>query len=244
MNSIDFYTKTFRVADCEADFMRRMTPGALLRCAQQIATDHCDSLGLDAAFYRRTHTVFLMARLALEYYRPLCTGDEVTVTTRPSAPVRASYHRTTEFIGPDGALACLVDSRWVLVDTDTRRILRHPPEGIEPFFRLPPARELDVSVAKGDAVPVGQETAVYTRCDSNRHMNNTFYADIVCDHVPLALLERRRVQRLAIVYHNEVPMGARFALSSAALGDGDWYFLGQGEKKHFEAQLTLTPDAR
>ncbi len=246
MNAIDTFSETFCVTDSEGDCMRRMTPGAVLRRAQQVSTDHCTALGLDAAFYARTHTAFLMAKMVLEFYAPIRIGDKVTATTRPSEPVRATYHRTNAFTLEDGTLACLMDSRWVLVDTDTRRILRHPPEALRLFFHLPPSGELDLKVDRGAAEPVGTERASYTRCDSNRHMNNTYYADIVCDHVPVEMLEQRPVQRLAVNFHNEVPMGSSFTLLRAALGDGNWYFLGQGEgeKKHFEAQLTLAPAAR
>lgn len=241
MRPFDTYSETFRVADSEADFMRRMTPGAVLRRAQQVSTNHCESVGLNESFYQQTCTAFLMAKMALEFYVPICIGQTVTVTTRPSAPVRAAYCRVNEFYTEDGTLACVMDSRWVLVDMDTHRILRRPPQELAPFFHLPPAGQLDLSVAKAEAQPVAQEAATYTRCDSNRHMNNTFYADILCDHLPVEMLGQRPVKRLAIQYHNEVLMGARFTLSRANLGDGDWYFAGEGEKRYFEAQLTLSP---
>lgn len=236
---IDVYEEHFRVTDCEADCMRRMTPGAILRRAQQIATDHCDKLGLDAPLYARTHTAFLMAKLALESYAPLCIGDEVRMVTKPSAPQRAVYHRVTELFLPDGALACTVDSRWVLVDTQTKRILRQPPEELHMPFGRPPEKELDVSLRKAETEAVGQECASYTRCDINRHLNNTRYADLVCDYLPVQELTASHIRRMAIVYHNEVPMGASFTLRRARLAQGDWYFLGEGEKKHFEAQVTF-----
>ena len=134
-----------------------------------------------------------------------------------------------------------VDSRWILVDTRTKRILRRPPEDMPMPFVQPPVCELDVSLVKGEAQPVAEETAFYTRCDQNRHMNNTYYADIVCDHVPLERIAAHAPARLAVVYHSEVPMGASFTLLRAQTGENGWYFVGtDGEKKHFEANLTLT----
>ena len=46
---------------------------------------------------------------------------------------------------------------------------------------------------------MAEETAFYTRCDQNRHMNNTYYADIVCDHVPLERIAAHAPARLAVV---------------------------------------------
>ena len=93
----DFYAETFRVFDWEADANRHMTPGAILRRAQQIATDHCDSLGMDAAFYAGTHTAFLMAKLAMECYRPMTTGQTLRLETRPFSPVRAVFPPPVRF---------------------------------------------------------------------------------------------------------------------------------------------------
>ena len=67
-------------------------------------------------------------------------------------------------------------------------------------FVQPPVCELDVSLVKGEAQPVAEETAFYTRCDQNRHMNNTYYADIVCDHVPLERIAAHAPARLAVVH--------------------------------------------
>ena len=127
---IDFYAETFRVFDWEADANRHMTPGAILRRAQQIATDHCDSLGMDAAFYAGTHTAFLMAKLAMECYRPMTTGQTLRLETRvqPRArrvPPPVRFHRRA------GRAVLHVDSRWVLVNADTHRILRQPIEGMK-----------------------------------------------------------------------------------------------------------------
>ena len=238
--SIEQFEQQFTVGDCEADCARRMTLGAMLRRAQQIATDHCTALGITTEDYARTHTAFLLAKLALESAAPLVVGDAVTLRTRPFAPRRAVYHRLTEFFGPTGALLCTVDSRWILVDTETKRILRAAPAALHLPFGGEPEKELDVRVARGEAVPVAAETATFTRCDSNRHLNNTHYADIICDNMPLPLMEEKRPVRLAVQYHNEVPLGASFTLSRARLEDGSWYFCGAGEgKKHFEAQLVL-----
>ena len=198
----DFYSESFTVKAYECDAEARMTPGAILRRAQQISTDQCDLLGLTNEVYARTHTAFLLAKLAVEFYAPVRAGQCVTLATRPSAPQRAVYGRYTTLCAQDGTVLSAVDSRWILVDTRTKRILRRPPEDMPMPFVQPPVCELDVSLVKGEAQPVAEETAFYTRCDQNRHMNNTYYADIVCDHVPLERIAAHATARLAVVYHS------------------------------------------
>lgn len=238
--NINSYETEFTVAEYECDGAGQMTLGAILRRAQQIATDQCAALGLTDEVYRRTHTAFLLAKMALELRAPIRVGGRVTIATHPCDARRAVYVRHTGLYGPDGAVLCDVDSRWVLVDTQTKRILRRPPEGLPTPFPVQEVPELDLTVCRGEAEPDGVERALYTRCDKNGHLNNTYYADIVCDHVPLEQMTARAPTRLAILYHNEVPMGTAFTLLRAQTGADRWYFCGAGDgKTHFEADLTL-----
>lgn len=237
---INSYAEEFVVAEYECDAAGCMTPGAILRRAQQIATDQCTRLGLTEDVYRRTHTAFLLAKMAMEMRTPVRVGQKIKIETHPCAAHRAVYLRHTALYGTDGAVLCDIDSRWVLVDTETKRILRRVPEGLPLPFTVQAVPQLDHTLLKGAAQPDGVETAGYTRCDKNRHLNNTFYADIVCDHVPLAQMTAQTPVRLAIVYHSEVPMGMDFTLLRAQTAENRWYFCGAGdEKKHFEADLTL-----
>lgn len=236
----NLYKEEFTVADYECDVAECMTPGAVLRRTQQVSTDQCNLLGLTAEAHRRAHTAFLLSKTALELYAPIRAGERVCIETRPCAPQHAVYQRYTALYGADGALRCAVDSRWVLVDTQTRRILRQAPQALGVSFPQQELPTLAQALQKGEAQPDGTETAVYTRCDKNHHLNNTYYADIVCDHVPLRQMAAQRPVRLAIVYHSEVPLGAAFTLLRAQTAENRWYFCGMGaEKKHFEADLTL-----
>ena len=93
--------------------------------------------------------------------------------------------------------------------------------------------------SKGDAVPLAEETAVYSRCDQNHHLNNTAYADILTDHLPQELLLERQLSRLSIVYHKEVPMGHSFQLSRAQLRENDYYFVGQSDTGSIRSSIYI-----
>ena len=241
MTSFREFAEVFTVAQYECDASCRMTPGAVLRRAQQLATDHCESAGISADVYVKTHTAFLLAKVAVEWTRPIPVGTRIRAVTRPGAPVRAVYTRCTEFF--DAATSerlCAMDSRWVLVDTDTRRILRTPPEELSAFAGLTAPYTLDVAVHKSaELTPCGPQTATYTRCDLNGHLNNTVYADIACDCVDAEELLARSTARFAAVFHKEVPLGGSFEVLRGGTETGT-YFCGQSAAgRHFEAELTL-----
>ena len=243
MARTEFYSEKFRVMDCDCDMNYRLTPGAFLRMAQQISTDQCVRLGMDDAFYRENHAVFLLAKLALKVERVPRGGETLTLVTMPEQPRRVAYKRVTEARDEKGERVALLDSRWVLVDTNTRHILRHAPA---PFAAFPFEEEvpftLDVTIRKpAQTSPAGLVTATYSRCDTNGHMNNTRYADAAADALPLEVLANGAVKRLVISYHNELPAGQSAELVRGRTGDGNWYVAGQREdgRPCFEAVLTV-----
>lgn len=232
------FDRHFTVYHFECDPWRRMTPGAVLRRAQEIATAQCEDIGIDDAFYARTGTAFFLSKISLEYYRAPMLGEQVRMQTRPYGMRKALYHRVTTMYSEAGEKLCEVDSRWVLVDVASRHILRKPREEFAPYFSEEPAEEHDMPKIKpeGEPQPLAGMRAAYTLCDTNMHVNNTRYADFVCDHLPMACLEKAMPKKLVFNYHNEIPIGEEFALYGAEGAGGGHYFLAQsGQVKNFEA---------
>ena len=242
MEFVPEFERSFFVFRHEGDFLGRMQPGALLRFAQQVATDHCNALGLNDAVYARTHTAFLLVRQTLEFARVPHVDETLRFLTRPEAPQRASYKRITQVFDEAGEEVACVDSRWVLVDTDSRRILRKAPPEMEMPWPALVDRQLEVSLpARPEQMePAGQLRADYSRCDMNGHLNNTRYADVACDLLPASALRAAAVRRMTIHYHKEIPLGQTAALTRADLGDGCWRVTGWREDKPcFDVQLWL-----
>ena len=93
-------------------------------------------------------------------------------------------------------------------------------------------------IAPEDCEVLGEQQAVYSRCDMNGHLNNTRYADIVCDAVPWEVWDTAQIRDFTISYHREVPRGESFTLRRARLAEDTFYFEGEREgKSAFEAQL-------
>lgn len=234
------FEKNIIVSQYECDFQNRMKPSAIMRQVQQVSTDHCDALGITAQVYEETHTAFLLAKLSLEVYKDIRVGEAVKLVTRPALPVRAVYNRYTGLYDEDGALAAAMDSRWILIDTRTRRILRRPPEGIDWPFIAPVTQEHSLTMEKPDDLEsVGTVKVTYSRVDQNRHLNNTEYADIICDCLPIEHFQNGSVKKLVLSYHHEARFGEELTLYRAALTDAPGYYLcGMlGEQNCFEANI-------
>ncbi len=239
------YRESFKVYRHDGDAFGRLKPAALLRYAQQVAMQNAWNAGLTDEVYAQTHTAYVLAKLAVRFARQPRVDETLTLRTRPEKAFHAVNKRITHVYDAAGAEAALIDSRWVVIDTEKRTILRRHPEG----FEGPWADKVDVELpmkmekyAPEDCERVGERTAVYSCCDLNGHLNNTRYIDMLFDALPLASLRGSTVRDLLVFYHKEVPLGGCFTLFRKQTGEGRWYFNGQREGHAcFEAAVTLAP---
>lgn len=236
------YIEQFKVNDCDGDWNRNLMPAAFLRMAQQIATDHCSLLGMDEKFYAREKAAFLLASITMEFQRIPKVGEILTITTYPECMKRARYKRVTIARDEQGKQVAIADSSWILVDTESKRILRHAPEE---FQKLPFAQTVDYALEDKMSAPENLEEcgvikAVYSQCDQNKHLNNTHYADAAVDLIPLECLKSHSVHKLMIRYHNELPAGEKASAMRGKIDENQWYIKAEREGKCcFEAKLQL-----
>lgn len=237
------WTESFIVYRHDGDHHGNAKPGALLRYGQQIATTHAEAVGLNDELYAATHTAYVLAKLALHVVRTPHVDEKLTLVTQPERCKRAVNKRITRYYDAAGQEVAVLDSRWVLIDTDKRLILRKHPEQFNDQWAEDVPFELPMRMTKadpGDCRPVGEFTATYSRCDMNGHMNNTRYADVLCDALPWEVWNKGEVRDLMIYYHWEIPQGGRCALYTARTGESTYYFYGEREgKSSFEASLTF-----
>ena len=232
MEQIRTYQDTFRVQQNECDFRNEMMAAAFLRRAQQIGIDQCNAVGLVNEVYEKTNTAFLMAKSTIELLQPVSVNERLTVKTIPSAAKRAVYNRIVIFYNEQGEEVAVYDSRWVLVDRTARRILRTPPAEIGVFFTEPAQRELDLSVVKTELSFEQKMIAGYSVCDCNGHINNTRYADLICNFISAQEFESKRIQKMVLLYHKEIPFGAEFELKRGKQAENRIYFTAQAQDKN------------
>ena len=237
------YTQTYTICRHDGDHHGNAKPGALLRYGQQIATMHAEAAGLNDELYAATHTAYVLAKLALHIDRTPRVDETLTVITRPERCKRAVNKRVTFFYDAAGQQVAVLDSRWVLIDTEKRLILRKHPEGFGDNWAPDVPFELPMKMTKvppENCEPAGACTATYSRCDMNGHMNNACYVDVLCDALPWEVWDSGEVRDLKIYYHREIPRGEHFTLLRSQTEEKQYYFCGEREgKSAFEASITF-----
>jgi acyl-ACP thioesterase len=186
-----------------------MTLGAVLRHVQETSEQHVDLLHIGYEELReKTGLVFFLVCNRVKISRLPCHREKIEVRTHPRGRGGVRFYRDFKFYDESGALIIDAMQVTVLADAATHHV-RRPQAFVElGVFRDEPVdpREKMVRAATPADLPAVGERPVYrSDLDSNGHVNNCVYADIVMDFLPQS--ETERVCGLQIDYLGETPPG-------------------------------------
>ena len=186
----------------------------------------------------------MLSRLDLKIYDRIYCDEPVTVLTCACGNSRATFPRMY-YVEKDGKLMAEVTSQWALVDMETRKILKADEADFSNFY-MGEYKELfdrKFKIPKDAGFEtVGAHRVSYSNLDNNGHMNNTFYADVLCDHIPELEAGTHRVSGLRIHYSKEAPLGDVITILRTAAKDGAYMFrtVKENGETNIEAEISLT----
>lgn len=235
------YTYHTTVLNADGDFRRMIKPSALFRYVEQAAADHARAYGMDDAFFKAHHTAFLVGKQAAQITRMPLRAEKLTFLTACEPCKKGSMKRLTRILDEAGKECALIDSRWIMVDTDRECILRQPSWYTPGYWNENLDGELPQLVHKAKELTcAGSRTASYSLCDLNGHVNNACYLDIACDALPLEVVKAGPLKFVSVKYHREIPLGSQVEVFYAPSADG-WYVMGRREEHAaFECYLEFT----
>lgn len=220
--------KIVRVGFTQGDMFGRLTMGNVLRLAQQITMEHCDELGFGYTQLAAKNRAFVLAKLQIDVTRMPELNEEVKLVTMAHGPKRIVYQRVTQIRTPEDEVLVSVDSRWTMIDTSTWRITRDVETGL--VEKMLPVQDFEdirlPNVEFTDELPA--VTVRYSMLDTNRHVNNAFYADWVSDALGDEMAEGKSIRRLKLMYNREARLGAEVKIQHAQV-DGVHYIKGEHE---------------
>jgi len=187
----------------------------------------------------------MVSRIDMKIYDQVCVGEEVEVTSWPCESSRATFLRMYQMKRGEEVVA-EISSTWVLVDLDSRRILKVEDVDFSNYY-MGPYSEL---ISEKFKIPkdtvfeeVGTFEVMYSHLDSNRHMNNTYYADMLCNYVPELAAGTHRVNSMRTHYSKEATFGDSLKIMRAKVGEGRYWFktFKPGGELNIEEEIEVTP---
>jgi Acyl-ACP thioesterase len=205
-----------RVTSYDVGPTRAVRPSAILKIMQEAGGRHLEQDGLTYELMRSRGIVFLLVRLAVAVKRLPRSEDTVTVQTWFDRNEGVRFIRDMRFCGGEGEILIEATTQWIIADPQTHRILR---PGAFPFDM--PAfggERVEAAVSKiilpETARTAGSRAVRWSDIDSNGHMNNAVYADILCDYFPGGL-GMREVRFFQIDFDGEAALGDEIAIKTA-----------------------------
>lgn len=240
-----YYEKTYTIDTRDVDPFNCCRSSALLGILQEAGTDAAVALHVSREDIIPKYNAFwMLARIWYQLDRPLRWDDHVHVKTWHRGGAGASMYRDFD-LTVDGVPVGEAVSTWVLADMDTHKLFRL--SNVEEFAGTGGGELCKAKLLNKLRLPEGLALAErrrlhYSDTDINGHVNNSKYADFVCDAIHMEDLGKSRfVSSLQLGYLAECLPGEEIDLLTGEQ-DGTAFVRGADEsgKARFEAALTLS----
>ena len=241
---VNTYDETFTLRTRDCDLNGKWRPSAILETMQDVAGAHSKLLGCGRDELVKKNIVWVLSRCELHMDRYPAAGEQVTVHTFPTPTRICFFPRYYIFTDARGEMIGKAGTLWLLLDLGTRRML--PPGDVGKL--IPENKDLSVPMNLPATVGnlqgeefVSEYTPVYTDLDVNGHVNNTRYADWLCNALGIELMTQYEPERIILNYNHEVLPGQTVVLRRILKGE-QYRLSGKvGDTVAFEIGGTLRP---
>ena len=231
MNSI--YNQPTRITYYDLDYRGKIKLSALLRMVHVAADVNAKELGIGFNVMAPLGMTFVLQRFGVRIIRMPVYDETVTIRTWPSEISKGTFLRLGDMYDSQGEKIMEWASLWLLFDINARKVLRPATLPVD----LPEMGYEDVAV-RPEKIPLHQEwgqpffkyrhTVGYRDTDTNMHMNNSIYGDLIGNALfPAEIINtvdnRPDWKEVQINYLSEIRVGQEVEVS--AVNDGDKYFV-------------------
>lgn len=239
-----YFTAGDRVKYYDCDSNNQLKISAAMQLMQQASSEQLEYLGCSVEKLFAEDMVFLLSKMCVNVHRmPVCS-ERLVVGTAPTKPRGARFVREFVIDSPGGERLLSAFSLWILVNPATRKILRP-----RSFPYLLPYQESQLQTIIGDvSLPKEHgcsETSLsipvrYSHLDVNQHVNNTVYADFICDALPYDRLSERGIKLMVISFQQEAKWGDVVDITTSVLSENEFRLVGvQDSAPCFESLVLL-----
>lgn len=203
------YEKKFTLTTGMLDEHELLKPHSILDLFQEIAGEHAEILGCGKTFCDKNNYGWIMARQEIRIIKMPKSIKEIIVSTFPHPANRIEFIREYEMKTIDGEVLVRGGAVWVLLDFQTRRMLRD--NNLYPIGEYEAQNYFDNKINKPKSVfqngeLVTEYIVTKSDIDTYHHMNNARYANMLYDY---SIVNYEDIKAFAISYHQEIKLNER-----------------------------------
>lgn len=240
---VDEFRQQYRIRSADVDPAGRASTSALVMLLQESAHADAKRLGVGIEGLQDRGLTWYLKRLHLRLRRTPWIGETVEIETWPAAMERLHAIRDYRLFfdgGFDAVEIGTASSAWLLMDVESGKPVRRPPEELKALHPETPRRALDVPFDKlpkiiedGDEGEGDEGEHVLARpfplrradLDMNRHVNHGVFVDALLESVPPDLWCEAELLELELDFLAEARPGDRLLTrcrrtAPASEGDG------------------------
>ena len=225
------FRKQITVPDYACDSNGRLKLSMAMRYMQSTSGAQLDMLGYSYERLYGENLVFLLSQTCVKIIEMPREGQKITVGTAATGKKGVRFLRDFTIEDEAGEKLLEAHTLWVLVDPESRRILR--PSVFT--YEIPMEKTLLSEEVQALVIPKVEEELLkdswdlrvgYSLIDVNQHINNSVYADFVCDSLPMEALMEQGLDSMVISFQNEARHGENLTIQSAEMSKKEYYVRG------------------
>jgi len=214
------YTNQTRVNYYDLDMCGKIKPSALLRMVHIAADENATQLGVGFHVLHPLNITFVLQRFGLSLTRMPAYDENVTIRTWPAAISRGTFIRKGDMYDADGEKIMEWASLWLLFDLAERKIIKPTalPVELQALGDMGVAiepKKIDLPADFGSPFSSYIHTVRYAEVDTNMHMNNSIYGDLIGNAMfPTGEQDAKPWKQLQINYQAETRLNEKIEVTA------------------------------
>ena len=205
----------------DTDASWRLKPVSFMNYAQEMANRHASVLGFGYDDLIGSRTAWVLARMYIRFIDLPLWRNDVTLTTWHKGLNRLFFLRDFRMTDPQGNVRVEATTSWIVLNLDTRRLVRDPKlmdEGTKCSENAVEQPADKVQLPKDAQMEfVMEHTVSYSDVDLLGHTNNAMYMHWAMDAVPYEITSQHPLKEVTINFNHETRAGEKVSIYRTSL---------------------------
>lgn len=202
----NIHTEHFSIRTSEISHLKVAHPHALIQLMQEASMQHTIHMKVSVWDLENIKSSWVLVRMEVDIFRHPTLNERIKIDTYPSGVDGYFTYRDYYVYDGDQHLIAQATSQWVLMSTDTRKMIKIP----ETFTSLihdaniPLQKPGSISNSAHQNVIIKQNRSVnYFHLDWNGHVNNVAMIKMIFESLTTQILYNKRLKKLLIQFKGE-----------------------------------------
>jgi len=178
------YQNDLRITYYDLDMKGDIKLSALMRIVQTAADQNAKEIGVGFSTLAPLNMSFVLQRFGIGITKMPAYDEIVTVRTWPDAIARGTFFRKGDMSDTNGKKLMEWASQWILFDIAERKILKPKalPTELQSVLNMGVEimpKKIRADQSSGEFYSSYTHAVRYSEVDTNHHMNNSVYGDLI-----------------------------------------------------------------